>query len=142
MVKFLVRRGACTLEDERDLFDAFVGEGCDAIVILGSVDQDDAVLGFQTNGQLMDQILVDAERFGPGVVTSSVARRHGVHPNQLYAWRREVREAMGGGWDSPVFTPVVVAQPEPGMAGRRPKEPSCTIEVKIAGAVMRVRIPM
>ncbi len=84
--------------------------------------------------------LIVAEAFAPGVVTSSVARRHGVHPNQLYSWRREVREAMGGVWDagSPVFAPVVVAPSEPGVAGRWPKEPSCMIEVEIAGAVVRV----
>ena len=40
---------------------------------------------------LEQKSLIVAEAFGPGVVTSSVARRHGVHPNQLYAWRREVR---------------------------------------------------
>src|SRR5271167_2504857 len=82
--------------------------------------------------------LIVTEAFAPGVVTSAVARRHGVHPNQLYAWRREVREAVGDGWNSPVFAPVVVARVEPGLAGRRPKEPSFMIEVEIAGAVVRV----
>jgi transposase len=83
--------------------------------------------------------LIVAEAFAPGVVTSSVARRHGVHPNQLYAWRRELRAAVGDGWNSPVFAPVVVAQVEPALPpGRRPKEPSSTIEVEIAGAVVRV----
>ena len=87
---------------------------------------------------LEQKSLIVAEAFGPGVVTSSVARRHGVHPNQLYAWRREVREAMGGVWDSPAFAPVVVARSEPGLAGRLPTEPCLTIEVEIAGAVVRV----
>ena len=82
--------------------------------------------------------MIVAEAFAPGVVTSAVARRHGVHPNQLYAWRREVREAMGGGWGSPLFAPVVVAQAGPGPPGRRSKEPSSMIEVEIAGAVVRV----
>jgi transposase len=36
-----------------------------------------------------------AESMTPDAVTSEVARRHGVHPNQLYGWRREVREAAG-----------------------------------------------
>ena len=82
--------------------------------------------------------LIVAEAFAPDAVTSSVARRHGVHPNQLYTWRREVRDAVGDGWNSPVFAPVVVAQAEPGLPGRRPKEPFSMIEVEIAGAVVRV----
>ena len=50
----------------------------------------------------------------------------------------EVREAMGGVWDSPAFAPVVVARSEPGLAGRLPTEPCLMIEVEIAGAVVRV----
>jgi transposase len=34
-----------------------------------------------------------AESFEPGTVASSVAARHGVHRNQLYVWRRKLREA-------------------------------------------------
>jgi transposase len=88
---------------------------------------------------LEQKALIVAEAFAPGAVTSSVARRHDVHPNQLYAWRRELREAVGQGWNSPVFAPVVIAQGEPEpQPGRRPKEPCSTIEVEIAGAVVRV----
>jgi transposase len=79
-----------------------------------------------------------AEAFAPGAVTSWVARRHGVHPNQLYAWRREVREAMGGGWDSPAFAPVVVAPAAPVVADHRSTQSASMIEVEIAGAVVRV----
>jgi transposase len=78
-----------------------------------------------------------AEAFAPGVVTSWVARRHGLHPNQLYAWRREVREAAG--WASPVFTPVVVSPIERDLSpGRAPTASACAIEVEISGAVVRV----
>jgi transposase len=87
---------------------------------------------------LEQKSLIVAEGFAPGVVTSSVACRHGVHPNQLYAWRRELCDAASNGWNSPVFAPVVVAQAEPGLPGDRPKEPSSTIEVEIAGTVVRV----
>jgi transposase len=87
---------------------------------------------------LEQKALIVAEAFAPDVVTSSVARRHGVHPNQLYAWRREVREATGGGRDWPVFTPVMVAPAGSGAPGPYPSGPSSTIEVEIAGAVVRV----
>ena len=80
---------------------------------------------------LEQKSLIVAEAFAPGVVTSSVARRHGLHPNQLYAWRREVCEAA--------FTPVVVAPVEPGLSpDRAPMAPAFVIEVEIAGAVVRV----
>ena len=82
---------------------------------------------------LEQKALIVAEAFAPGVVTSCVARRHGLHPNQLYGWRRELREAAG--WASPVFAPVVVAPVEPGPS-RAPL--ACMIEVEIAGAVVRV----
>ena len=32
-----------------------------------------------------------AETLQPGVSTVSVARRHGLHPQQLYTWRRQTR---------------------------------------------------
>src|SRR5260370_40861286 len=36
-----------------------------------------------------------AESSAPGAVARTVALRHGVHPNQLYGWRREFR-LIGG----------------------------------------------
>ena len=87
---------------------------------------------------LEQKALIVAEGFAPGVVTSSVARRHGVHPNQLYTWRREVRDAVGAGWGAPVFAPVAVEQVDPDPAERWPTQPSSTIEVEIAGAIVRV----
>ena len=81
---------------------------------------------------LEQKALIVAEGFAPGAVTSWVARRHEVHPNQLYAWRRELREAS---W--PMFAPVVVARGEPGPTSPKTLSASA-IEVEIAGAVMRV----
>ncbi len=87
---------------------------------------------------LEQKSVIVAEAFAPGAVTSWVARRHGVHPNQLYAWRREVREAMSGGRDSPAFAPVVVAPAGAALPDRRSMESASMIEVEIAGAVVRV----
>jgi transposase len=83
---------------------------------------------------LEQKALIVAEGFAPGVVTSSVARRHDVHPNQLYAWRRELREVA-----SPMFAPVVVSRAELGLSpSPATKGPATSIEVEISGAVVRV----
>jgi len=43
----------------------------------------------------------------PGVV-SEVARRHGISPQQLFAWRREARRRFEASTDAPPFVPAVV----------------------------------
>ncbi len=52
-----------------------------------------------------------AESFEGGALVSQVARRHGLTPQQLFAWRRQARrgaeEAIGG----PSFAPGVVETP-------------------------------
>jgi transposase len=73
-----------------------------------------------------------AESFEPGAGTSAVALRHGLHRNQLYAWRRELRD----GGSTPIsteveFAPVVVAD-EAARIG------ASAIEVALGGAVVRV----
>lgn len=85
---------------------------------------------------LEQKALIVAEGFASGAVTSSVARRYDVHPNQLHAWRRELRELA-----SPMFAPVVVARSEPDPSPTMTMTMTIStsmIEVEIAGAVMRV----
>jgi transposase len=72
-----------------------------------------------------------AESLAPGVVARTVALRRGVHPNQLYAWRREfasarIDEARAS------FVPVT-------LAGAR-AEARCggMVEIAVAGAIVRV----
>src|SRR5215208_121211 len=36
-----------------------------------------------------------AETFGPGATVHGVARRHGVSPSQLFAWRKRLRVGLG-----------------------------------------------
>jgi transposase len=54
-----------------------------------------------------------AETFRPGVCTADLARRHGLHPQQLYTWRRQARrgELALRDEDLPMFAPVVAAEP-------------------------------
>jgi transposase len=67
----------------------------------------------------------------PGAVTSSVALRHGLHRNQLYAWRREFRSAAvaDAGVPELAFVPVV--------AQERVASGNATIEIEIGGVILR-----
>jgi transposase len=69
-----------------------------------------------------------AESLGPNAVASIVARRHGIHRNQLYAWRRELR---GETAVSDITFARVVSE---GTAS--PSDHG--IEIAYAGAVIRV----
>jgi transposase len=74
------------------------------------------------------------EATAPGAVVSEVARRNGMSPQHLFAWRRQARREA----DAPplAFTPVVVAPDVP-----QPTPTACreaVIELVVAGAVIRV----
>jgi transposase len=67
-----------------------------------------------------------------GAIASTVALRHGLHRNQLYMWRREVRSGALAtrGIAMADFVPIV---PENRAASR-----AAVIEIEIGGAVLRV----
>src|SRR5262249_61819395 len=50
-----------------------------------------------------------AESYGPGAVVSEVARRHGMSPQHLFAWRKAARAGLVTlpAVEAPVFVPVV-----------------------------------
>ena len=78
-----------------------------------------------------------AESLAPGAVASEVARRHGVHRNQLYGWRREVREAAVAPLSE--FVPVMVAvEPIAIEAPERRSAEVSGIELRIGDAEMRI----
>jgi transposase len=54
--------------------------------------------------QIVDETLM------PGASISAVARRYGLHPSQVFAWRKAVREGeeAGSGSLDCVFAPVVL----------------------------------
>ena len=77
-----------------------------------------------------------AESSAPGAVARTVALRHGVHPNQLYGWRREFR--LIGATAEPGlacgFVPVTVAQEAPFRGSRLS---AGAVEIEVGGAVLR-----
>jgi transposase len=73
-----------------------------------------------------EKAAIVAESLAPGAVASTVALRHGLHRNQLYMWRRELRSGALAhrGIAMPDFVPIV---PESRAAS----------EIEIGGAVLR-----
>ncbi|MER8880720.1 transposase [Mesorhizobium sp. M0684] len=92
-----------------------------------------------------DKARIIAETLEPNAVVSEVARRYGLRPQQVFAWRREARkQAASVQQDSPAFVPAVVAAAEP-VTKHPPKQrkrqatrDAGVIELEIDGVAMRV----
>jgi len=81
-----------------------------------------------------------AESQAAGVSVCAVARRHGLTPQQLFAWRREARRraVSGAGDGTPAFVPVAL---EPAATTRptpRRALPAPAVEIEVAGLLVRV----
>ena len=78
-----------------------------------------------------EKAAIVAESMAPGAVASTVALRHGLHRNQLYMWRRELRSGAlaNAGAALPDFVPIV--------AERHAVSRTATIEIEIGGVVLR-----
>ncbi|WP_253707048.1 transposase [Bradyrhizobium sp. WD16] len=96
-----------------------------------------------------DKARVVAEIETGGDSVSGVARRHGLSPQQLFGWRRQVREAqtVASRDEELRFVPAVVDAAPRGAAGPRQRkatgrhqdEPLAgTIEVAIDGVMVRI----
>ena len=77
-----------------------------------------------------EKAAIVAESFAPGAVSSAIALRHGLHRNQLYAWRRELRSAV-------VADAVPVPQFVPVIAQERVAAGGSAIEIEIGDIVLR-----
>ena len=90
-----------------------------------------------------EKAAIIAESYGAGETVCAVARRHGLTPQQLFAWRRLARRSAL--LPPPMFVPAVVetsgpAAPPPARAPRRARRRSKAdgIELEIAGVEVRV----
>ncbi len=94
------------------------------------------------------KLAIIAESCQDGVVISDVARRHGLHPQQLFNWRNEFRRRNTGGLPcgypsatgEPAFAPVMITDDRPATA---PVEASTAagsalIEIVLGGATVRL----
>jgi transposase len=83
------------------------------------------VLGVERRRRWSEEakVAIVAEASRPGASVSFVARRHGLHPNQVFTWRREL---SGGPAAGVSFAAVRVAEPP------RPRG-NGVIEIELAG---------
>ena len=68
-----------------------------------------------------------AESYAPGSSVSAVARRYAIMPTQLFAWRRDARQALRGEPEAS-FARITVDAPKSGAM----------VEVEYGGAVVRI----
>ena len=81
-----------------------------------------------------------AEASAPGAAVSEVARRWQVCAQQVFGWRREAQRdtAQSAAFGAPAFVPIL-AEGAP-MMGKPPTPVGAAIEVKLAGAAVRVAV--
>jgi transposase len=96
-----------------------------------------------------EKVRVVGETLQPGVSVTEVARRWEICPQQVWGWRRQVREGQlmaPEAMPSQRFIPIVTQAPPPAAAKSReavpgqssqPPAASC-IEIRLSGAVVRV----
>lgn len=95
-----------------------------------------------------DKARIVAETVASGESVCAVARRHGLSPQQLFGWRRQLREAAAGASEAEQlqFVPAVVdAVAQAPVVRRQRQAPRCksqpdigTIEIEVDGVTIRV----
>jgi transposase len=71
-----------------------------------------------------DKARILVESFAPGANVSEVARRNGLSPQQLFAWRREARALFRVGDDADAAAPATAPQPPRQACRARSPEPA------------------
>ena len=86
------------------------------------------------------QARIVAESQASGASVCAVARRHGLTPQQLFAWRREARRraVSGAGDGTPAFVPVALEPAATTQSTPRRALPAPAVEIEVAGLLVRV----
>ena len=71
-----------------------------------------------------DKARIVVESLVPGAIVSEVARRNGLSPQQLFAWRREAYALFTGGADTHTAVQVIPISPPPQRVGRQAQSPT------------------
>jgi transposase len=84
-----------------------------------------------------EKAAIIAESYVEGETVCSVARRHGLTPQQLFTWRRLARGTRTAA--TPAFVPAVAEAPaETADPRRRRSSAAASIELEIDGVVVRI----
>ena len=83
-----------------------------------------------------DKARIVEETLEPGVSVSVVARRHGLTPQQVFAWRREARQRSEEA--GPRFIPAIVEAASTPRQRRQQASGMAAIELDIDGVRMRI----
>jgi transposase len=92
-----------------------------------------------------DKAAIVAESFSGCETVCAVARRHGLSPSQLFAWRRVLRSVADPSLSlfvpavitAPVPAPVVTSMPK-GRRSRRSSSGATAIELEIDGVAVKI----
>ena len=92
-----------------------------------------------------DKARIVVEIVATGQSVCSIARRQGLSPQQLFGWRRQLREAAGGHSEAVQFVPAVVDAGVAALAlGREHKAVRCKsattsgiVEIEVDGITIR-----
>lgn len=101
---------------------------------------------------MVEKLAIVKESFEEGAVVSHVAQRHGVSPQQLFGWRRAIREQVLGTYgpkcevasDDLNFVPISIAKAAPTSTAVAPSEkvadvtPPSSIEIELPAARIRL----
>jgi transposase len=72
------------------------------------------------------------ESLEDGAIVSAVARRHGIRPQRLFAWRREVGASS--------FAPVVMDGATPALPSPAPRSDMAPAEIEISLGATAIRV--
>ena len=70
---------------------------------------------------LSDKQQIVAETLKPGASVSAIAQRYGMHPSQLFAWRKAARDGRLVEDRSIEFAPVIIAAEQPDRVALPPR---------------------